>query len=513
MMNVLTEEVIASFKDAARKLTGAKRRAFQAQVTLDYLGGNVWKAERVFGWSHPTVTLGLNELRTGIICLGNFSARGNHKTEAKFPELEADIRALAGPESQTDPKFQSPFLYTRMTAKAVRQALIDEKGWTDEELPHVNTIGEILNRLGYKLRRVQKTKPLKKIKGTDAIFDNVRRENQAADDDPDVIRISMDAKAKVAVGDYSRDGESRGAETTKALDHDPEPEQKLVPQGILDVTSCLLSIFIAISNGTSDFFADCLEQWWEANKGRYPHGRRLVINLDNGPENSSHRTQFMNRMVMFADATDLEIKLVYYPPYHSKYNPIEHCWGVLENHWDGTLLNSVATVVEWARTMTWKGTRPIVKLIETTYDKGVRIAKDAFRTIESRLQRHDSLPASRQRIANMFPPAHRSAWGSMSHQCIAQTSGGCTRSVRASIRCHIPSPARVTSVGNRQRPHHGGTHEGRIHRTPTGHRSPTQRSLRQVNLLDLGPLRVLVPQVVAPLHRVRCRGPLRPHPC
>ena len=71
-MNVLTDQVIASFRDAARKLTGAKRRAFQAQVTLDYLGGNAWKAERVFGWSHPTVTLGLNELRTGIICLGNF---------------------------------------------------------------------------------------------------------------------------------------------------------------------------------------------------------------------------------------------------------------------------------------------------------------------------------------------------------------------------------------------------------------------------------------------------------
>jgi Rhodopirellula transposase DDE domain len=392
MMEVLTKEVIASFKDAARKLTGPKRRAFEAQVTLDYLDGNIWKAEKVFGWSHHTVALGLNELRTGITCMDNFSARGNRKTEAKSPELEADIRALAGPESQTDPKFQSPFLYTRMTAKAVRRALIDEKGWTDEELPHVNTIGEILNRLGYKLRRVQKTKPLKKIKETDAIFANVRQENRAADDDPDVIRISMDAKAKVAVGDYSRDGESRGAEATQALDHDPEPDQKLVPQGILDLTSCSLSIFIATSNGTSDFFADCLEQWWEANKVRYPDARRLVINLDNGPENSSHRTQFMNRMVIFADATGLEIKLVYYPPYHSKYNPIEHCWGVLESHWNGTLLNSVATVVEWAGTMTWKGTRPIVKLIETTYAKGVRIAKDAFRAIESRLQRHDSLP-------------------------------------------------------------------------------------------------------------------------
>ena len=88
-MNVLTEEVIASFKDAARKLTGPKRRAFQAQVTLDYLDGSVWNAERVFGWSHHTVTLGLNELRTGITCLGNFSARGNHKTEEKWPELAA----------------------------------------------------------------------------------------------------------------------------------------------------------------------------------------------------------------------------------------------------------------------------------------------------------------------------------------------------------------------------------------------------------------------------------------
>jgi len=391
-MEVLTKEVIASFKDAARKLTGPKRRAFEAQVTLDYLDGNIWKAERVFGWSHKTVELGLNELRTGITCQDDFSARGNRKTEVKLPELEADIRALAEPESQADPKFQSPFRYTRMTAKAMRQALIDQKGWTDEELPHVNTIGEILNRLGFKLRRVQKAKPLKKIKETEAIFDNVRQENQAADDDPDVIRISMDAKAKVAVGDYSRDGESRGAEPVKGLDHDPKPEQKLVPQGILDVLAGLLSIFIGTSNGTSDFLVDCLEQWWEANQARYPHARRLVINLDNGPENSSHRTQFMNRMVMFADATGLEVKLVYYPPYHSKYNPIEHCWGVLENHWNGTLLNRVATVVEWARTMTWKGAHPIVKLIETSYAKGVRIAKDAFEAIESRLQRHTDLP-------------------------------------------------------------------------------------------------------------------------
>jgi hypothetical protein len=392
MMTVLTEDVIASFKDAARKLTGPQRRAFQAQVTLDYLDGSVWKAERVFGWSHHTVALGLHELRTGITCLGNFSARGNRKTEEKSPELEADIRALADPESQADPKFRSPFLYTRMTAKAMRRALVDQKGWTDEGLPHVNTIGEILNRLGYKLRRVQKTKPLKKVPQTDAIFDNVRQENRAADDSPDVVRISIDAKAKVDVGDFSRDGAARAAEAPRALDHETQAKKKLVPQGILDVTTGLLTILIGTSHGTSDFIVDCLEQWWEASQAQHPGARRLVINLDNGPEHSGTRTQFLSRLVKFSDATGPEIKLVYYPPYHSKYNLIERCWGILENHWSGTLLNSVETVVGWARTMTWKGAHPVVRLVEKTYDKGVRIAKAAFKAIERRLRRAKDLP-------------------------------------------------------------------------------------------------------------------------
>ena len=121
--------------------------------------------------------MGLNELRTGIVCLDNTSARGNRKTEVKQPALEQDIRSLAEPQSQQDPKFQSPFTYTRMTAKAMRQALIDQKGWKSEELPCEKTIGNISGRLGYRLRRVQKAKPVKKVRETDAIFENVAREN------------------------------------------------------------------------------------------------------------------------------------------------------------------------------------------------------------------------------------------------------------------------------------------------------------------------------------------------
>lgn len=219
-MDQLPDQQIATLKDAARKLTGAKRRAFQAQVTLDYLDGNARQAETVFGWYRKTVELGLHELRTGLRCVERFSARGNRKSEEKHPQLEQDIRALADPESQVDPKFQSPFLYTRLTAKGMRTALIEQKGWTDEDLPCEKTIGNILNRLGYRLRRVQKAKPVKRVQATNAIFDKVREENQAADGRADALRISIDTKAKVDLGDFSRGGQARGAQAPQAWDHD-----------------------------------------------------------------------------------------------------------------------------------------------------------------------------------------------------------------------------------------------------------------------------------------------------
>jgi len=93
----------------------------------------------------------------------------------------------------------------------------------------------------------------------------------------------------------------------------------------------LLTVIFGISFETSDFIVDCLDQWWDDNKKQYSHIKQLVINLDNGPQNSSHRTQFMKRMIEFADKNNLEIMLAFYPPYHSKYNPIERCWGILEN--------------------------------------------------------------------------------------------------------------------------------------------------------------------------------------
>lgn len=227
---------------------------------------------------------------------------------------------------------------------------------------------------------------------TDAIFEHLREVHAQAAHDPEVLRISIDTKAKVKIGEFSRDGQARGAQAVAAADHDMHPVAVLAPAGILEVAAGQLNVIFGTSRDTSDFMADCLERWWSERHHVYPNTRRLLIDLDNGPEIGSSRTQFMKRLLGFADRHQLTLELAYYPPYHSKYNLIERCWGILENHWNGTLLNSVATTLAWAQSMTWRGVKPIVHLLDRVYEKGVRITKAAFRPIAARLERSATLP-------------------------------------------------------------------------------------------------------------------------
>ncbi len=208
-LTTMTDQMKNVIQGAVKRMNGTHRRSYMAEVTLELLGGNARQAERVFGWGRGTVKKGLRERATGIVCHDHYGGRGNRKTEEKCPQLKADIRALVEPVSQADPKFQTPFAYTRITAKAVRQTLIDEKGDSERELPCEKTIGNILNRLAYKLKRIQKTKPLKKIPETDAIFANIADVTQQLKSNPSQYRLSIDTKAKLAIGDFSRHGKTR----------------------------------------------------------------------------------------------------------------------------------------------------------------------------------------------------------------------------------------------------------------------------------------------------------------
>lgn len=171
----LTPSQIQDLRLAASKMTGAARRAFQAEMTLKYCRGSARLAETILGWSRAAVEVGLGEHRTGILCLGAQSAfSGRKRWEENAPEAAETLRQLAEAHAQQDPTFRTTLAYTRLTAKAAGAAL-RAQGISEEHLPSPSTMAEVLNRMGYRLRKVIKAKPQKKIKETDAIFDNRKK--------------------------------------------------------------------------------------------------------------------------------------------------------------------------------------------------------------------------------------------------------------------------------------------------------------------------------------------------
>ncbi len=146
------------------------------------------------------------------------------------------------------------------------------------------------------------------------------------------------------------------------------------------------------SSETSDFIVDCLNLWWDTNKGKYIKIEELVINLDNGPSQMSGRTQFLKRMIEFSKIINLPIHLVYYPPYHSKYNSIEHFFGGLERYWNGSILDSIDTALYWASNVVWRKLNPIVKFIDKVYPTGVKLTKKQMKVFEKHIHRSKHLP-------------------------------------------------------------------------------------------------------------------------
>ena len=209
--------------------------------------------------------------------------------------------------------------------------------------------------------------------------------HEAAADDETILRISIDAKATVKIGPFSRNGQSRTL--VNAADHDFKAEAAMTPFGIYLPDFGELFLYMTTSKLTSDFIVDALDAFWSAVRNRFPKVTTLLMNSDNGPETHSRRTQLMQRLVAFADQQQLTLQLAYYPPYHSKYNPVERVWGGLEQHWNGSLLDSIQTVLAFARTFSWQTRKPIVTLVERIYKTGAKLTHKAMTQLEQRFHR------------------------------------------------------------------------------------------------------------------------------
>lgn len=242
------------------------------------------------------------------------------------------------------------------------------------------------------MKKVLKTKPLKKIEQTDAIFENVIAQHQKSKNNPRILRISIDTKAKVKVGNLSRGGYNRMINPPRANDHDQHWDAVLVPFGVYEIDNDQLFLTFGNSKETSDFIVDALQLWWSKRAFLATDYDLLMIDLDNGKPVAGNTRRFIQRMVAFANQIQIPIQLVYYPPYHSKYNPIERVWAALEQYWKGLILDTIPNTLKIAAQMTWKGINPVVQLLDKTYLKPSEISLKEFKELGTFLTRNPHLP-------------------------------------------------------------------------------------------------------------------------
>ena len=214
--------------------------------------------------------------------------------------------------------------------------------------------------------------------------------NKSADSQSSTLRISLDCKAVLGIGEFSRGGFSWTPQ--KALDHDFGAIAKLTPFGILEPKTGESQLWFTEGPATADFMIDCVMEYIDRVRLDRPGIEKLFINADNGPECSGQRTQWLKRLLQLSRDRNIEIELAYYPPYHSKYNPVERFWGVLENHWRGEIISTVNKAIGLARSMTYKTISPIVTLVEKVYTKGISLTpKQMKKEVEPYLIRKPGL--------------------------------------------------------------------------------------------------------------------------
>jgi transposase len=227
------------------------------------------------------------------------------------------------------------------------------------------------------------------VKATDAIFANVQAVHEQTQSEAQTLRLSLDSKAPVSIGPFSRGGSSRTG--AKGADHDFKPEGVLGLFGIFRPQTSASALFFTASKVSSDFMVDCLEQYLQEQGEALKEVRKLVLDLDNGPENSGQRSQWLWRLLVLAQQKQWHVVLVYYPPYHSKYNPIERFWGILEKFWNGALLSSEEAVLGYAQNMTYNGVHPQVHRNHQQYAKGVKLKVSGKKRLEKWLKRKPGL--------------------------------------------------------------------------------------------------------------------------
>ena len=322
-------------------------------------------------------------VRDNLEIKSNKNKCGRKKITEKYPELEKDIKMIVKGNLYTDPHFGTEKLFCSLTIDEVMKQLLNLGKYKPNFISR-SSLGNLLNKIGYNLKKVKRNKPLKKIPETNAIFENINLKKEEALNNENTAFISIDTKNKVIIGPYSRNGKSRLL--VEACDHELTNDC-LTPFGILDLKTNQPYFYNFINKPTSNAIVDCIDDYLSDKLCT-----KLVILLDNGPDNSGVRTAFLKALVDLSEKYQIEIELVYYPPYHSKYNPIERLWARLEMMWNGMLLSTKQICMKVMKQLTWKQVKAKVKYITKEYKKGIVYSKEEMKQYEGvNIHRNDKL--------------------------------------------------------------------------------------------------------------------------
>lgn len=293
--------------------------------------------------------------------------RGRKRIIVHYPNLIQDIEKVIEKYKNTDSSFKTETLYVSINPKSIIEELVVNYDYP-EKFACYNTIHDLVIEMGYKFKKISKTKVLSKISETNAIFENVHEELEDLKySNEETAAISIDDKATKKVGNISDNGKSWL--NIQALDHDTTYDYAVKPFGILDLKTNESFVNCTTYSSTAKFKVDCIENYI-IHKNKTNKLKRLVIFLDNGPENSGRRKLWLKSLVDISIKYDIIIKLVYYPPYHSKYNKIERLWARIQICWNKVILDNLDKMIDCLGKITWCGIKCKARLIKDKYEKG-----------------------------------------------------------------------------------------------------------------------------------------------
>lgn len=316
--------------------------------------------------------------------------RGRKKIIEKYPNLKKDIEKVIEKYKSADSHFKTERLYVNINPTAIINELIKNYNYPNKFACY-NTIHKLLNKMGYNLHRIPKDKVVKKIPETNIIFANVNKELEYVSNSNDnTIAISLDDKASKKIGELSDNGKT-WLKDIRGLDHDTIYNCTIKPFGILDLKTNETFVTCTKSSSTAEFKVDCIEEYLKYKLEKNKNINILMIFLDNGPENSGKRKLWLKKLTELSEKYSILIKLIYYPPYHSKYNKIERYWARLQMTWNKIIINSEEYLIDVINMVTWKGIKSKARMSYKRYKKGKEISREEMKIVDKHILRDETL--------------------------------------------------------------------------------------------------------------------------